>query len=318
MKIVPAFLPIALLLVSFVQLGCSRNNAPADEEVAAFVRDRIPPYLKIRSVTFEPADANRQNFKVVATAQEPLFAAVQDDRGLGLKLLRQTQNDGEQVTLYGQFRAARVIDKWELSALNITSGLENIGDPKGSFPPGTPLAGSAEAAQLISATEARITRERREAEERRIAAARREAEEAERKRAAAEEVRARNAAATAAVRKRAAETLKAGAEFIGTVRYDQESEQMLLRVVEVTGSSITLECSHPVRKQRSSTWSGEIAAPKSPGDPVVVLSRTGGTVGGYYLDWFYGSSSATMQLTVAGDGVVTGVASGARFTVSPK
>jgi hypothetical protein len=171
---------IALWVASILLTSCNQDSGISDQQISDYIKTQIPPYLSVKSLTLERVAASPSgiaaqlyNFKVAATPEEPLFAstafdftAKQDLISKGLKeipsgnllfsgspydfkgldqvqYLKQVNQTSDTITIYGTVGARKMVDKVEFGAFTVASGLENLGKPKGSFPPSSLIVGSA-------------------------------------------------------------------------------------------------------------------------------------------------------------------------------
>jgi hypothetical protein len=171
---------IAVSVVSFILTSCNQDSGISDQQVSDYVKMQIPAYLTVKSVTLErvgaaPDGIGREiyNFKVVATPDEPLFVSTGFDSTVrhdlilkGLKetapnnpmfssgsynfggldqiqYLKQVNQTSDTVTIYGSVAARKMVDKIDFGGFTVASGLDNLGKPRGSFPPSALIAGSA-------------------------------------------------------------------------------------------------------------------------------------------------------------------------------
>jgi hypothetical protein len=233
--------------------SCSPTSSIADQVVADYIQSSIPAYLQIKNVTLErlaPSETSQSfNFKVTVVPTEALFAATSFDevreelvssglqpssngqqmfggaqydfKGLDkIQYIRQVNLPTDQVNLYGFVSSRKIVDKIEFSGLSFSSGLEGLGKPKGSFPPGMLIVGSAEFKSRLNSL---LESQRRE-----LAAQK-----------AADEQR------KAATEKRKAELIEAtklGTRYRGTWTVGASSKMMAARVYRSKDGRPDLEC----------------------------------------------------------------------------
>ena len=159
--------------------SCNRDSGVSisDQSVLNYVKSQMLPYLSVTNVTAEKTLSDSQaqivqyNFKVTATPAEPLYIqasfdtakaellskglkemttgqgflaqTVYDFKGLDQReYLKQVNAASDSVTIYGSIAARKIVDRTEFGGFNVASGLDNLGKPRGSFPPDALVIGS--------------------------------------------------------------------------------------------------------------------------------------------------------------------------------
>jgi len=172
---------IAVSVASIFLASCNQEAGISDQQVSDYIKIQIPPYLTVKSVTLQRLTAASQgvsvvqtyNFKLAGAPEEPLFVSASFDsiperdliskgfketsagnqlleggrndlKGLDqIQYLKQANQPSDTITIYGTVGARKMVDKVDFGGFSVASGLENLGKPKGSFPPTSLIVGSA-------------------------------------------------------------------------------------------------------------------------------------------------------------------------------
>jgi hypothetical protein len=180
---------MAISMTSILLPSCNQNSGISDQQISDQIKTQIPPYLSVNNVALEKMFSGSQgeiglqtyNFKVSAASREPLFVEEQFDsapkqdlisKGLTerksdggvfsvktydfkgtdqIHYLKQVNPPSDPISIYGSVTARKIVDKVEFGGFSIASGLQNLGKPKGSFPPDSLIVRSPAYEEALSA-----------------------------------------------------------------------------------------------------------------------------------------------------------------------
>jgi hypothetical protein len=264
--------PLLLFLVLAGLVGCSGSSkSPSADAVRAEVAESLPPYVKIDNLTVEGAGENLFNFKATITPLETLFVA---DRGeVPLNFIKAVQTETDHLSVYGRFIAARQVDKWQFGQLEITSGLEVLGKPRGSFAEAY-ITGSPEATKAIAQYQERVERQRI-IDEKKAESDRKEAAElaAVQEKQAAEQ-QAKDEADRKDYRDKLLAMTAIGRRYVGIVTSNGgQSQGIAVRFVAQVGFIITAEFSNPDQPKARRKFKGQLVV--DPSQAPIQLSPVG-------------------------------------------
>ena len=299
------------VIVSFALTGCGSTHSPPKQQVQDTIAAALPPVLSLNSVELEPvstgSESAKVNFKAIVTPKEDLHQVDREVEGTPrVTLLKVVQATGAKMSLYGSVEAHRMMDLWTLDSPQIQTGLEQLGKPRGAFPPQSYVTGSSEALaalkqQAANAEAQRQAKEaalRQQAAEEKAAAERREIEEKaraereEKQRIAMEKQRAaiaeenrkaeeKRKAEEEAVRQKFLTATVAGTHYVGTLSHGSEVQSIRLVFTEQDNSLIRAEANNPDKPRWKQTFTGHLVLdPKSGrGEPdvsyIISLSPVG-------------------------------------------
>lgn len=299
--------PILLFLVLTGLVGCSGSSkSPSADAVRAEVSESLPPYVKIDNLTFEVAGENLFNFKATITPLETLFVADQGE--VPLNFIKAVQTEADHLSVYGRFFAARQVDKWQFGQLEITSGLEGLGKPRGSFAE-VYITGSPEATKAIAQYQEKVERQRI-IDEKKAESDRKEAAELA---AVQEKQAAEQQAKDEAERKVSRDKLLAmtaiGRRYVGIVTSNGgQSQGIAVRFVAQAGFIVTAEISNPDQPKQRRKFKGQLVV--EPNQASIQLSPIGAPNEGEFYET-YGSqaisrlyvSDGSVSLSLDGEGL---------------
>ncbi|MDD2708901.1 MAG: hypothetical protein PHV34_13025 [Verrucomicrobiae bacterium] len=137
-------------LWGFSGCGSKEKIFPPKQQVEDAVRAALPSFLILDCMEFEVLGAEQEspkiNFKAVVVPKADLFRVDQILPGMPeVTLLKPVQKAGAKITLYGSIVSHRTVDLWSFEMPDFSSGLQQCGQPRGSFGPqafetGTPEA----------------------------------------------------------------------------------------------------------------------------------------------------------------------------------
>jgi hypothetical protein len=251
------------------------DSLPPDAKGA--INSFLPAYVTVNSVQVDNAGPNQYKFKSIVTVQEPLYVlSIQqpDLSGVspvldgsppsGLQVLNQVNAAGASITVYGHFTAEKIVDKWTYSAVSFESGLEQLGKPAGSYPPGAVIAGTSRGDKALADFAAAVTTYKQKA-----------AVVAEQQKQEANTIQKEKEGRQAAYRANLLDSIKAGASYEGTLAiaagnfamiHEGTSEPVKLTFTSLTGFLVKADASSPNNPSEHQSFTGIIKFDPN-GDP---------------------------------------------------
>lgn len=258
-----------LLLASCSEKSTVAKFDPPANDVKGAINGLLPAYVSVAGVQIDDAGPNQYKFKATATVQEPLYTLTIKQPELSgvpsvpdvhppcnLNLLNLVTANGASITLYGHFSAEKVVDKWTYSDVTFESGLEQLGKPAGSFPPGTFISGRPEAEKALTAFTAAIVDYKQKT-----------AAILEQEKSDADKVQKEKEAQIAVSRAKFLDAVKAGKTYEGTlaiaagnfaIRPKGTSESVKIIFTRLTGFLVKADAINPNNPAEHQSFTGTI------------------------------------------------------------
>jgi hypothetical protein len=274
----PFHAPIWALLLGLPFLTCScsepssSTNGPLPPDPKGEINAHLPAYVSVESVQLDDAGEGTYKFKAVAVTREPLYTADVKQPDLSalpfvpapppddtqqplinprpLTVLEMVNKKDETISLYGTLHAEKMVDKWTYSDVQVESGLTELGQPRGSFPPGAVVEGTPEYTTAFEAWK-QSTEDYRQ----KVAAA------AAAIKAAGEKILQEKQRQASDQRDKLLKAAFPGAQYLGQITWEWANnpvQDIGLTFVTQKSSLVTLKLSNPSDPRISRAFSGKI------------------------------------------------------------
>jgi hypothetical protein len=314
-------IPLRLILTVFALMlcaSCSDKSTmgivdPPTSDVNGAINAFLPAYVSVASVQVDDAGQNRYKFKATATVQEPLYTLTSQQPDLSgvpptpelpppsnFEVLKPVNANGATIILYGHFSAEKIVDKWTYSDITFESGLEQLGKPAGSFPPGTVISGTPEAVKVLDAFTASVDNYKRKT-----------TAILEQEKLTADKIKKEKDAEVAANRENLLGSFKAGASYkgvltlpngAGSVAFGDRlpngtSKTVNVTVTSLTGYLVKADCFNPNDPTERQSFTGTLDIPPSTdSDPYpLTMAPNKSQKGGHGWDFFWAEGSLHLR-----------------------
>lgn len=247
----------ALSATLLLAAGCAKapKNEPPAGKVEQAVKATLPPFLTLESLKTEPVPVGPEkikvNFSAALSPKEDLFIADGELEGDSeIVLLRPVMKTGTRANAYGYVIARRMMEDWQIEHVEVVSGKEQFGGPRGAFGPQAVVAGSPEAEAALQRVKAKLEEGRRQKEE----------QERENERAR-QEMEARRHQEIEALKERLLQATTPGTRYIGFLtNYYGQHQPLRLEFTERNGFMVKAVAVNPQNPSHSQSFHGQLAA----------------------------------------------------------